>query len=167
MSVKVAYGPEGNIEGAVASGKIPPGAFIITKGDGELYFYDTSGELQSIVSKDWIKTLRACMDDAERLSVNIEKSSEEAKKASDSASLSAKAAKQYSGNPPLIQNDTWWIWNAAAGQYQDTGSVAVVKSPYQIAVEEGYTGTEADFYALLAALGDLNSALDAINGEVI
>lgn len=167
MSIRVAYGPEGNIEGAVASGKIPPGSFIITKGDGELYFYDTSGELQSIVSKDWVKTLQECMDGAEQLSANLSKSSEVAKKASENASLSAETAKQYSGNPPLIQNDTWWIWNVEAGQYQDTGSVAVMKSPYQIAVEEGYAGAEADFNASLAALGDLNAALDAINGEVI
>ena len=38
---------------------------------------------------------------------------------------------------------------------------------YQAAVEAGYTGTEADLSAALASLGDLNSILDAINGEVI
>ena len=41
------------------------------------------------------------------------------------------------------------------------------KSVYQAAVEAGYTGTEADLSAALASLGDLNSILDAINGEVI
>lgn len=41
------------------------------------------------------------------------------------------------------------------------------KSAYQYAVEAGYTGTEADLSAALASLGDLNSILDTINGEVI
>lgn len=41
------------------------------------------------------------------------------------------------------------------------------KSAYQYALEAGYTGTEADFGAALAGLGDLNGILDAINGEVV
>ena len=41
------------------------------------------------------------------------------------------------------------------------------KSAYQYAVDAGYTGTEADLSAALASLGDLNSILDTINGEVI
>lgn len=30
----------------------------------------------------------------------------------------------YSGKPPIIQNDTWWTWNAETGQYEDTGQSA-------------------------------------------
>lgn len=41
------------------------------------------------------------------------------------------------------------------------------KSAYQYAVDAGYTGTETDLSAALASLGDLNSILDTINGEVI
>lgn len=41
------------------------------------------------------------------------------------------------------------------------------KSAYEYAVDAGYTGTEADLSAALASLGDLNSILDGINGEVI
>lgn len=41
------------------------------------------------------------------------------------------------------------------------------KSPYQVAVEGGWTGTEADFNAALANVGDIGPVLDAINGEVI
>lgn len=40
------------------------------------------------------------------------------------------------------------------------------KSPYQIAVEEGYTGTEQEFNNALLSVGNINSVLDAINGEV-
>lgn len=41
------------------------------------------------------------------------------------------------------------------------------KSAYEYAQDAGYTGTEADLSAALASLGDLNSVLDTINGEVI
>ena len=41
------------------------------------------------------------------------------------------------------------------------------KSAYEIALEQGYTGTEAEFNSALATLGDLNSLLDAINGEKV
>lgn len=37
------------------------------------------------------------------------------------AAASAQTATQYSGNPPVIQDGTWWTWNASAQQYQDTG----------------------------------------------
>lgn len=41
------------------------------------------------------------------------------------------------------------------------------KSPYQVAVEGGWTGTEDDFNAALANVGDIGALLDTINGEVI
>ena len=36
---------------------------------------------------------------------------ESAKKAEENADL----AQQYSGKPPVIQNNTWWIWDAEKG----------------------------------------------------
>lgn len=36
----------------------------------------------------------------------------------------AQTAKQYSGNPPIIRNGTWWTWDAEKQQYVDTGSPA-------------------------------------------
>ena len=41
------------------------------------------------------------------------------------------------------------------------------KSAYQIAAENGYAGSEQDFNQTLAGIGNINSVLDAINGEVI
>lgn len=57
MAVRVAYGDRDNLEEAIASGKIPPGAFIVTEEKGELYFYDSTGKLERIVSKDWIDAI--------------------------------------------------------------------------------------------------------------
>ena len=41
------------------------------------------------------------------------------------------------------------------------------KSAYQAAVDGGYIGSEQEFNAALASIGDINAALDAINGEVV
>ncbi len=45
-------------------------------------------------------------------------------------------------------------------QTVDLGKV-VGKSAYEGAVEAGYAGTEAEFYAALASIGDVQAALDA------
>ena len=52
------------------------------------------------------------------------RSATEAGNSAESAAESAETAQQYSGKPPIIQNDTWWIWNAETGQYEDTGESA-------------------------------------------
>lgn len=41
------------------------------------------------------------------------------------------------------------------------------KSAYQYAQDSGYTGTEEEFSILLASIGDINTLLDNINGEVV
>lgn len=63
--------------------------------------------------------------DAAKVSENNAKDSEKA--AADSAEEaadSADKAQQYSGKPPIIQNDTWWTWDAETGEYVDTGESA-------------------------------------------
>ena len=72
----------------------------------------------------------------------------------ESAAESAETAQQYSGKPPIIQNDTWWGWNAETGQYEDTGESArgdVMYATFEIDPEtgiltmttpNGYTGPE-------------------------
>lgn len=37
---------------------------------------------------------------------------------------SAALAQEYSGKPPIIQNDTWWTWDAESDAYKDTGHLA-------------------------------------------
>lgn len=41
------------------------------------------------------------------------------------------------------------------------------KSAYEAAKEGGFTGSEQEFNTSLASIGDINTALDAINGEVV
>lgn len=40
------------------------------------------------------------------------------------AAASAQEAKDYSGKPPIIQNNHWWTWDATQQKYVDTGEVA-------------------------------------------
>lgn len=49
-----------------------------------------------------------------------------AKVSEDAAATSADTAQQYSGNPPIIRNGNWWIWDAQYQQYQNTGRRAVL-----------------------------------------
>lgn len=74
-------------------------------------------------SSDEFKTLQEILDEVKRLD---QQTRENAEKAAESE----RQAKEYSGNPPIIQrndegNYTWWTWDADAQEYQDTGSIAV------------------------------------------
>lgn len=65
---------------------------------------------------------------------------------------------------PYADQETghWMRYNPATGEYEDTGATAIGqdgqqgvdgKSPYTVAQENGYGGTEEEFNAVLAALG--------------
>lgn len=64
-----------------------------------------------------------------------------------SAASSAQTAQQYSGNPPIIQNGTWWTWNAEQQAYTDTGEAAqgpqgdVTMDQVNAAIDEAITET--------------------------
>lgn len=79
-----------------------------------------------------------------------EKSAQEAAESATEAADSAQTAQEYSGKPPIIQNDTWWTWNAETGQYEDTGQSAkgdVMFATFAIDPEAGLlTMTTPDGY---------------------
>ena len=51
-------------------------------------------------------------------------SAAEAAGSASEAAASADKAEHYSGKPPIIQNGTWWTWNADSRQYEDSGEAA-------------------------------------------
>lgn len=62
-----------------------------------------------------------------------------AQSAADAAD-SADTAQQYSGKPPIIQDDYWWVWNATTGEYENTGESArgdVMYATFEIDPETG------------------------------
>lgn len=69
----------------------------------------------------------------------------------DRAEAAAEKAEAASTHVPQISaSKTWLVWDANKGEYVDTG-VSAGKSAYQYAQDGGYTGTEAEFAAKLAA----------------
>ena len=60
------------------------------------------------------------------------------------------AAQEYSGKPPIIQDDTWWTWNAEKQEYENTGENAkgdVMFATFEIDPETGLlTMTTPDMY---------------------
>lgn len=73
------------------------------------------------------------------------------------------------GNAKGDKGDTGDTGPAGADGAQGPAGVAGAngKSAYEYAQDAGYTGTEEELSTALASLGDLNSILDTINGEVI
>lgn len=61
---------------------------------------------------------------AQQSATNAAQSETNAAQSAEDAAESAQTAQEYSGKPPIIQNDTWWTWNAETGQYEDTGQSA-------------------------------------------
>ena len=84
-----------------------------------------------------------------------------AAEAAESGAIAAKnAAEAAVLNGPKIENDTWWVYDAAKQTYVDTGVDASGlagqpgsdgKNAYQYAQDGGYTGSETEFAAKLAA----------------
>lgn len=64
--------------------------------------------------------------------------------------------------PHIGENGNWYVGNEDTGKPSRGDKGPDGKSAYQYAVEGGYTDTEANFYADLAAMQGLASALAAI-----
>ena len=63
-----------------------------------------------------------------------------AAKSAEDAAESAQTAQEYSGKPPTIIDGTWWVWNAEAQKYEDTGEAArgnVMFATFYIDLETG------------------------------
>ena len=88
---------------------------------------------------------------AAQSATNAAKSEQNAAQSAEEAADSADKAEQYSGKPPIIQNDTWWTWDAETGQYVDTGESArgdVMFATFAIDPETGIlTMTTPDGYS--------------------
>lgn len=52
------------------------------------------------------------------------KSADDAADSATEAAKSEQEAKEYSGKPPIIQDNRWWTWNATLKKYVDTGEAA-------------------------------------------
>lgn len=87
---------------------------------------------------------------AQQSATNAAQSETNAAQSAEDAAESAQTAQEYSGKPPIIQNDTWWTWDAEEGEYVDTGEAArgdVMYATFAIDPETGLlTMTTPDGY---------------------
>lgn len=87
---------------------------------------------------------------AQQSATNAAQSETNAAQSAEDAAESAQTAQEYSGKPPIIQNDTWWTWDAEEGEYADTGEAArgdVMYATFSIDPETGLlTMTTPDGY---------------------
>ena len=89
---------------------------------------------------------------AQQSATNAAQSETNAAQSAEDAAESAQTAQEYSGKPPIIQNDTWWTWDAENKEYVDTGESArgdVMYATFEIDMDtgelvmytpDGYTG---------------------------
>lgn len=95
-------------------------------------------------------------------------SAQDAATSADEAAKSAETAKEYSGKPPIIQNDTWWTWDAETQQYVDTGENAkgdVMYATFEVDPETGmltmYTPEQYDGPSFAIVDGHLEVTISA------
>ena len=97
------------------------------------------GYAQAAVS-DYVESAHQAAENAAQSASDAAESAEEATQSAQEAAESAEHAEQYSGKPPMIQNGTWWIWNADTQEYEDTGEAVrgnVMFATFEVEPETG------------------------------
>lgn len=120
--------------------------------DDTLLPVEQQGEARHMTGAQWKRYAQACVsqyvegakdaaDAAAGSAADAAKSAQDAAGSATSAASSAQSAQQYSGKPPIIQNGTWWTWDAAKQEYVDTGEAARGNLMYATFYVDAATGT--------------------------
>ena len=100
----------------------------------------------------YVQPAQQAAQQAQQAATKAAQSEQNAAESAKEAAESAETAQEYSGKPPIIQNDTWWTWDAETGEYVDTGEAArgdVMYATFEIDMDtgelfmytpDGYTG---------------------------
>ena len=131
--------------------------------DASLFVCEQQGTAMKTTGAQWkgfavqavsqyVQPAQQAAQQAQQAATNAAQSETNAAESATEAAESAQTAQEYSGKPPIIQNDTWWTWNAETGQYEDTGQSAkgdVMFATFEIDMDtgelvmytpDGYTG---------------------------
>lgn len=134
-----------------------------TVDDNSLFVCEQQGTAMKTTGAQWkgfavqavsqyVAPAQQAAQQAQQAASNAAQSETNAAQSATEAAESAQTAQEYSGKPPIIQNDTWWTWNAEQGEYVDTGEAArgdVMYATFEIDMEtgelvmytpDGYTG---------------------------
>ena len=134
-----------------------------TVDDNSLFVCEQQGTAMKTTGAQWkgfavqavsqyVQPAQQAAQQAQQAATNAAQSEANAAESATEAAESAQTAKEYSGKPPIIQNDTWWTWDAEQGEYVDTGETArgdVMYATFEIDMDtgelvmytpDGYTG---------------------------
>ena len=134
-----------------------------TVDDNSLFVCEQQGTAMKTTGAQWkgfavqavsqyVAPAQQAAQQAQQAASNAAQSEANALQSAQEAAESAQTAQEYSGKPPIIQNDTWWTWDAETGEYVDTGEAArgdVMYATFEIDMEtgelimytpDGYTG---------------------------
>lgn len=134
-----------------------------TVDDNSLFVCEQQGTAMKTTGAQWkgfavqavsqyVAPAQQAAQQAQQAASNAAQSETNAAQSATEAAESAETAKEYSGKPPIIQNDTWWTWDAEQGEYVDTGEAArgdVMYATFDIDTDtgelvmytpDGYTG---------------------------
>lgn len=132
-----------------------------TVDDASLFVCEQQGVAMKTTGAQWkgfavqsvsqyVEPAQQAAKQAQQAATNAAQSETNAAESAEDAAESAQSAQEYSGKPPIIQNDTWWTWNAEQGEYVDTGEAArgdVMYATFEIDPETGLlTMTTPDGY---------------------
>ena len=134
-----------------------------TVDDNSLFVCEQQGTAMKTTGAQWkgfavqavsqyVEPAQQAAQQAQQAASNAAQSETNAAQSAQEAEESAQTAQEYSGKPPIIQNDTWWTWDAEQGEYVDTEESArsdVMYATFEIDIEtgelvmytpDGYTG---------------------------
>ena len=134
-----------------------------TVDDNSLFVCEQQGTAMKTTGAQWkgfavqavsqyVAPAQQAAQQAQQAATNAAQSETNAAQSATDAAESAQTAQEYSGKPPIIQNDTWWTWDAEQGEYVDTGEAArgdVMYATFEIDMDtgelvmytpDGYTG---------------------------
>ena len=134
-----------------------------TVDDNSLFVCEQQGTAMKTTGAQWkgfavqavsqyVEPAQQAAQQAQQAASNAAQSETNAAQSAQEAEESAQTAQEYSGKPPIIQNDTWWTWDAEQGEYVDTGDPArgdVMYATFDIDTDtgelvmytpDGYTG---------------------------
>ena len=134
-----------------------------TVDDNSLFVCEQQGTAMKTTGAQWkgfavqavsqyVAPAQQAAQQAQQAASNAAQSEANASQSAQEAAESAQTAQEYSGKPPIIQNDTWWTWDAETGEYVDTGEAArgdIMYATFEIDMDtgelvmytpDGYTG---------------------------
>lgn len=115
-----------------------------TVDDNSLFVCEQQGTAMKTTGAQWkgfaIQAVSQYVEPAQQAAQQAQQAATNAAQSEANAAESAEHAEQYSGKPPMIQNGTWWIWNADTQEYEDTGEAVrgnVMFATFYVDMETG------------------------------